>query len=134
VRVDGLDEIWLPLVDEPIAGIVAQIQSEQPEIDRLVDTPRRLLAFRTFASIKVGLVLGRLLVEHDVEPDDGAGGTWVDTLLADPAHRALVASEVRAVAEEIAADAAYGEAGPLGPDEAARERFRAFARDLPAAG
>jgi hypothetical protein len=134
VRVDGPDEIWLPLVDEPIAGIVEQIQAEHPEIDRLVDTPRRLLAFRTFATIRVGVALGRLLVEHDVEPDDGAGGTWVDTLLADPAHRALVVAEVRAVAEEIAADTAYAEAGPLGPDDAARERFRSFARRTPAGG
>ena len=30
------DEIWLPLVDEPIGGIVAQIQADDPEIERLV--------------------------------------------------------------------------------------------------
>jgi hypothetical protein len=35
---------------------------------------------------------------------------------------------VRAVAEEIAADPRYAEEEPVGPDEAARERFRAFAR------
>jgi hypothetical protein len=33
------------------------------------------------------------------------------------------------VAEEIAADPRYADDGPLGPDDAARERFRAFARD-----
>jgi hypothetical protein len=33
------------------------------------------------------------------------------------------------VAEEIAADPKYSDEGPLGPDDAARERFRAFARE-----
>jgi hypothetical protein len=37
--------------------------------------------------------------------------------------------EVRAVAEEIAADPKYADDEPLGPDEAARDRFRAFARE-----
>ena len=37
--------------------------------------------------------------------------------------------EVRAVAEEIAADPKYADEDPLGPDDAARERFRAFARE-----
>ena len=57
------DEIWLPLVDEPIGGIVAQIQADDPEIERLVGSPRRILAFRTFAYIRVGVKLGELLVE-----------------------------------------------------------------------
>jgi hypothetical protein len=35
---------------------------------------------------------------------------------------------VRAVAEEIAADPKYADEEPLGPDEAALERFREFAR------
>src|SRR5207302_1665374 len=55
-------EIWFPLVDEPIGGIVREIQEEHPEIAALVDSPRRLLAFRTFAYIRVGILLGRLLV------------------------------------------------------------------------
>jgi len=38
-------------------------------------------------------------------------------------------AEVRAVAEEVAADPKYAEEGPIGPDAEARERFRAFARD-----
>ena len=33
------------------------------------------------------------------------------------------------MAEEIAADPKYADEGPLGPDDAARERFRAFARE-----
>jgi hypothetical protein len=35
---------------------------------------------------------------------------------------------VRAVAEEIAADPAYADDDRLGPDDEARARFRAFAR------
>ena len=117
-------EIWFPLVDEPIGGIVREIQEEHPEIAALVDSPRRLLAFRTFAYIRVGILLGRLLVDNDVEPSE----EWVEQLLLDPDHRARVEQEVRAVAEEIAADPTYAGEGPLGPDDETRERFREFAR------
>lgn len=122
-----LDEVWIPLVDEPIGGIVARIQQEHADIDRLVSTPERLLAFRTFAYIRVGLVLGQLLCDEDVAPYDGSE-TWVEALLRDPAHRAEVEREVRAVAEEIAADPAYAAEAEVGPDEQVRERFREFAR------
>jgi hypothetical protein len=122
-----LDEIWVPLVDEPIGGIVEQIQADDPEIGRLISTPRRILAFRTFAYIRVGIVLGELLVEHDVAPYDGTD-TWAELLLKDPAHRAAVAREIKAVAQEIAADPKYADDEQLGPDDAARDRFRAFAR------
>ena len=121
------EEIWIPLVDEPIGSIVAQIQDEHPEISELVDSPRRLLAFKTFAYIRVGVVLGELLVEHDVEPYNGSQ-TWVDNLLRNPEHKARVVAEVRAVAEEIGSDPRYADDAPLGPDEAARQRFREFAR------
>ncbi len=47
----GNDELWIPLVDEPIGSIVQQIIDENPEIARLVESPRRILAFRTFAYI-----------------------------------------------------------------------------------
>ena len=123
------DEIWLPLVDEPIGGIVATIQADDPEIERLAGSPRRILAFRTFAYIRVGVKLGELLVETDLPPYDGTE-TWVDLLLRDPANRAAIAAEVRAVAEEVAADPRYGDDEPLGPDDEARDRFRAFARNL----
>ena len=120
-------EIWLPLVDEPIGSIVQQLQADDPEIDRLVGSPRRILSFRIFAYVRVGMKLGELLVEHDLPPYDGTD-TWVELLLRDPAHRAAVAAEVRAVAEEIAADPKYGEDERLGPDDDARARFRDFAR------
>jgi hypothetical protein len=121
------EELWIPLVDEPIGSVVAQLQDEDPGLDDLVASPHRLLAFRTFAYIRVGVLLGELLVEHDLEPYDGSD-TWVDRLLANPEHRAAVAREVRAVAEEIAADPAYSEEETLGPDEETRRRFREFAK------
>lgn len=127
VPVAELEDIWLPLVDEPIGGIVRQIQAEDPAIDALVGSAHRILAFRTFAYIRVGILLGQLLFDHDVPPYDGTE-TWVDALLRDPAHRQTLVEEVRAVAEEIASDPRYAGEGPIGPDEAARERFRAFAR------
>jgi hypothetical protein len=121
------EELWMPVVDEPIGSLVAQIQAEDAELDRLVSSPHRLLAFRTFAFIRVGLLLGELLVDEDFGPNDGAE-TWVEQLLTEPEHRAAVAREVRAVAEEIAADPAYAEEGSLGPDEETRQRFREFAK------
>jgi len=119
------DEVWIPLVDEPIGTIVAQIQADHAEIGQLVDSPQRLLAFKTFAYIRVGLVLGELLVENDIEPYNGSG-TWIEQLLSNPEYRARVVEEVQTVAEEVARD--IPPEAPVGPDEAARERFRDFAR------
>lgn len=119
------DEVWIPLVDEPIGTIVAQIQAEHSEIGQLVDSPQRLLAFKTFAYIRVGLVLGELLVENDIEPYNGSE-TWIEQLLSNPEYRARVVEEVQTVAEEVARDIPPD--APVGPDEAARERFRDFAR------
>jgi hypothetical protein len=121
------EDLWIPLVDEPIGTIVAQLQEDDPELDELVSSPHRLLAFRTFAYIRVGLLLGELLVDQDLDPYDGSE-TWVDQLLANPKHGAAVAREVRAVAEEIAADSAYAVDDHLGPDEETRRRFREFAK------
>ena len=122
----ALEEYWIPLVDEPIGGIVEQLQQDDPAIAALVGSPRKLLAFRTFAYIRVGILLGQMLVEDDVPEYDGSE-TWVDAILRDPAHRARVEAEVRAVAEEVARDHA-GEEEPVGPDDEARRRFREFAR------
>src|SRR6266545_2072699 len=101
------DDIWLPLVEEPIGEFVASLHEEDEELAAMVASPRRQLAFRTFAYIRVGILLGSLLVDHDVQPEGSR--TWVDELLADPK-----------LAEEE----------PVGPDDDARERFRRFARDL----
>jgi hypothetical protein len=121
------EDVWIPLVDEPIGSIVAQLQSENPEIDALVSSPGRILAFRTFAYIRVGVLLGRLLVDNDVPAYDGTE-TWVESLLREQRHRAAVVAELRAVAEEIAADPRYADGEPIGPDDDTRARFRDFAK------
>ena len=122
-----LEEIWIPLVDEPIGSIVEEIQRQNADIDSLVSTPHRVLAFRTFAYIRVGLLLGQLLFDNDVPPYDGSE-TWVDALLRNPSHHEALTREVRAVAEEVAADPKYADEEHLGPDEEVRARFREFAR------
>jgi hypothetical protein len=118
-------DLWIPLVDEPIGSIVEEIRQEDPKIAELVSTPRKLLAFRTFAYIRVGILLGGLLVEHDVEPTGDA--TWAEQLANEPRHREQVLAEVRTVAEEVAADPAYA-SDPLGPSDEERARFEEFAK------
>ena len=124
---DEHDDIWIPLVDEPIGSIVEQLQAENPEIDALVSSPHKILAFRTFAYIRVGILLGQLLVESDLPEYDGTE-TWIETLLRNPEHRDAVVRELRAVAEEVAADPRYAAEESMGPDDDARARFRDFAR------
>lgn len=121
------DELWIPLVDEPIGSIVSALQEANPDIDELVSSPHKILAFRTFAYIRVGILLGQLLVEHDVPAYDGTE-TWIEALLRDPRHTEAVVNELRAVAEEVAADPRYADDEKMGPDNEARERFREFAR------
>jgi hypothetical protein len=121
------DDLWIPLVDEPIGTVVQDVQREHPDIDALVSGPQRILAFRTFAYIRVGMLLGQLLVESD-DADQREDETWVDALLRRPEHYQAIVREVRAVAEEIAADPHYAADEPVGPDDAARARFREFAR------
>jgi hypothetical protein len=121
------EELWIPLVDEPIGSIVDQLQSENPDIDALVSSPGRILAFRTFAYIRVGVLLGKLLVERDIQPYDGSE-TWVEQLLRDPDVKQRVVEEVRAVAEEVAADPRYADEASYAPDDAARARFRNFVK------
>ena len=118
------DDLWLPLVDGPIESIIHELEAEDQELRALADSPEKLLAFRTFANIRVGVVLGRLLMEDEVEAYDGSE-TWVQGLLRNPEHRKEIAAEVRAVAAELAGSD-VDEA--LGPDEATRDRFRDFAR------
>jgi hypothetical protein len=113
------------MADEPIGSYVAEIQEEHPEIGQLVDSPRKLLAFRTFAYIRVGILLGRLLVEKDLQPAKGAN--WAEQLMRSPEHREQVVEEVRAVAKEIAADPTYAR-DQVGPSDEERDRFAAFAK------
>lgn len=122
------EEFWLPLVDEPIGELVAQIQEGDPELRALASSPRRQLAFRTFAYIRVGVLLGTLLVDTDV--DTVSKSTWVEQLLTDPKNRAAVEEEVKAVGREVAADPDLADDEPIGPDADARDRFRRFAREV----
>jgi hypothetical protein len=122
------DDIWVPLVDEPIGEFVTKLQEEDPELVALVASPRQQLAFRTFAYIRVGVLLGSLLVDSDVRTEGSR--TWVEKLLADPKHREAVVDEVKRVAREVAADPKLAEDEIAGPDEDARERFRKFAKEL----
>jgi hypothetical protein len=121
------DDAWLTLVDGPIGAIVDRVQREQPRIAELIDSPRRLLAFRTFAYIRVGMLLGRLLVERDFEPDKAAE-SWAEQLAADPDCYAEVVREVLAVAEETAAEPEDTGETPVGPGSAERARFVEFAK------
>lgn len=123
---NATDDLWIPLVDEPIGLIVEAVYTGDPELAELVGTPRRILAFRTFAYIRVGLLLGQLLLENDV-PEFDHTDNWVEALLEDPRHRASVAAAVRGVAEEVAREP-DPESVPIGPDDEARKRFREFAR------
>ena len=121
------EDAWASLIDGPIGAIVDRVQEEEPTIASLIDSPRRLLAFRTFASIRVGMLLGRLLVERDFEPRDGAED-WAEQLIADPACYDEVVREVLAVAEETAAEPAYAGETAVGPDADERARFLEFAK------
>jgi hypothetical protein len=123
-----LEELWIPLVDEPIGSIVDRIQHENPDIARLIESRRRILPFRTFAYIRVGILLGQLLFDNDLPAYDGSE-TWVEALLRDPAHHEALTREVRRVAEEIAADPRYAGDEPLGPDEGVRKRLLRVVRD-----
>ena len=87
----------------------------------------RILAFRTFAYLRVGILLGQLLMEHELDPYDGSE-TWVEQLMRNPEIRRRIAEEVRQVAQEVAAGERYIDDEPLGPDDEARTRFREFAR------
>jgi hypothetical protein len=102
------DAVRGPPVDEPIGAIVARLQAEHPEIDELVAAPHRLPAFRRLASLRVGVLCGRLLVERDVPDFDGTE-TWIEALLRDRQHREAVVDELRAVAQEVAADPRYAD-------------------------
>src|SRR3954447_3623475 len=121
------DDIWIPLVDEPIGSIVDQLQAENPDIDALVSGPHKSLPFPTLAYIRVGLLLGQLLVDHDVPDYDGTE-TWIEALLRDDRHKKAVVDELRRVAEGVAAAPRYAADEPIGPDESARARFKEFAK------
>jgi hypothetical protein len=124
------EDVWLPLVDEPLGELIGRIQAEDTQLTSLIGSPRRQLAFRTFAYIRVGILLGKLLVERDVAP--GEAGTWVERLLEEPDVRQAVQDEVRQVAREVETDPLLASEDALGPDAGVRDRFRDFARRVDA--
>ena len=113
------EDVWIPLVDEPIGSIVARSRRTSRASAR--SSTRRAACSPSARSPTSGSgsLLGQLLVDNDLEPYDGTE-TWIEQLMRDPAHRARVSREVRAVAEEIAADPRYAGDESLGPDEDAR--------------
>jgi hypothetical protein len=123
------EDAWASLIDGPIGAIIDRVQEGEPTIATLIDSPRRLLAFRTFAYIRVGMLLGSLLVERDFEPREGKGAeNWAEQLIADPACYDEVVREVLAVAEETAAEPGYAGETAVGPDAEERARFLEFAK------
>ena len=63
-----------------------QIQADDPDIDALIATPHRLLAFRTFAYVRVGLLLGQLLFDAATCRRMTARRPGWTQLLRDPKH------------------------------------------------
>ena len=121
------EEIWLPLVDEPIGSIVAQIGADDPRSSVWSARRRRITPSAPSPPHPSRRELGELLVDNDVPPYDS--DSWIELLYA-LRRTARRSREVRAVADEIAADPRYGEDEQLGPDQAARDRFHDFARTL----
>ena len=113
-------------MDEPIGDLVTSVQAESEEIAALVASPKRQLAFRTFAYIRIGLVLGELLVDLKSEPANRTA--WITEVLAEAKNRERVIGEIHAVAREVAADPKLAlEETP--PDPEARDRLRRLIRD-----
>lgn len=117
------EDAWIPLVDGPIGAVVDRVQDEHPEIAEQIDSPNRLLAFRTFAYIRVGILLGQLLVERDVEAEN-----WVEELLEDRQVYDQVVREVLAVAKETADEPDHAAGTAIGPSDEERARFVEFAK------
>jgi hypothetical protein len=102
------------------------VQAESEEIAALVASPRRQLAFRTFAYIRIGLLLGELLVDLDAEPANRA--EWVEKVLADAKNRERVIGEIHAVAREVAADPKLAQDEAV-VDPGAKDRLRRLLSD-----
>ena len=115
------EEFWLPLVDEPIGELVAQIQEDDLELGALASSPRRQLAFRIVRVHPCRRAARTLLVDTDV--DTVSKSTWVEQLLTDPKNRAAVEEEGgKAVGREVAAGPSLPTTSP-----SARMRTRASA-------
>ena len=127
--VPDLDELWIPLVDEPIGGIVDRIVRDDPALAARVETPHRILAFRTFAYIRTGILLGQLLFDHDL-PDWDGSESWVWTRCsAIPPTAPRSGARCARSRTRSPPTRSTPTTSPLAPDDGARDRFRAFARE-----
>ena len=121
------DDIWIPLVDEPIGSIVEQLQAEHPEIDELV-AGRRRPSRSGRSPTSASVCCSASCSSSTTCPRTTARRPGSRRCCASPRHKEAVVRELRAVAEEVAADPRYAGEDPIGPDVEARERFREFAR------
>ena len=94
------------------------IAHRYPRVARYTFLPRRGYVERRQPALQRDAEHDVASLAHEARQPPSLGSEHHDAL-----HR-----EVRAVAEEIAADPKYADDEPLGPDEHARDRFRDFAR------
>lgn len=125
----GLNRLRPDICDDALDEVIEQIQEGDPVLAELRHSPRHQLAFRTFACLKAGILLGQQLVERDVEGDD-----WVAQLLEDPDLYDRLRAEVESVGYQIACDPSLVHERPRQPDPAMRRRFLLLADSLLAEG
>ena len=121
------EDLWIPLVDEPIGSIVEQLQADIPRStvsSRARTASSRSAPSPTSASASCSASCSsRTTCRSTTAPRRGSR-----RCCASPSITRRVVAELRAVAEEVAADPRYADEEPIGPDDAARERFREFAK------
>jgi hypothetical protein len=103
-----------------INDLISSIQAGDLVLSELQLSPRHQLAFRTFAWLRAGIVLGQLLMERDLRPQEGR---WVEELLADSEVREVVVEAVQKLGYQIASDPELVHARAVRPDPEARLRF-----------
>lgn len=116
---------FLDVGGDDLDQVIDQIQEGDPVLTELRNSPRHQLAFRTFACLKAGILLGQQLVERDTQGED-----WVAKLLAEPAIYDRLRAEVESVGYQIACDPSLVHERPRQPDPAMRRRFMRMAESL----
>lgn len=119
------NDIIADVCEDVIDAVIEEIQDGDLVLIELRNSPRHQLAFRTFACLKAGILLGQQLVERDVEGDD-----WVAQLLEEPAVYDRLRAEVESVGYQIACDPSLVHERPRQPDAAMRRRFMLLAESL----
>jgi hypothetical protein len=106
------------LLDDSLNEVINEIQYSDPVLAELAEEPLHQLAFRTFAWLRAGVLLGEQLMESEV-PEEG----WMGKLLEDPDVRARLEAEIEDVGYQIAADPDLVHARPVLPDPEVKARF-----------